>query len=377
MAYIINKTDGTQLVNVADGTIDNQSSSITLVGKNYAGYGEFLNENFIKLLENTASGAAPSSPLEGQLWYDKNTKVLNVYNGNAWRSVSTTTASSSAPTAPAIGEAWFDSTTGQFKIWDGTQFLIVGPAVPSELGDTGAVASGTLDNVGGEHIIVELSTDGQTVAVISAEAFTPAPGTLPGFSSILPGLNLASGSYINGASFSSINCDTLTADVSVGTNSIENTGAAGTGDIGSALVPFDTIYAQATSAQYADLAERYAADAAYEAGTVVEIGGEAEVTSVKEELSEAVFGVVSAHPAYLMNATAGDNDSHPAIAVAGRVPVKVVGPVNKGDRLVSAGNGLARAGTRDEITPFNVIGRALTTKTTIDEGTVEAVVKIN
>ena len=123
------------------------------------------------------------------------------------------------------------------------------------------------------------------------------------------------------------------------------------------------------NATYADLAERFEADAYYDAGTVVELGGEKEITSVRYELSEDIFGVISDTAAYLMNSGAGDNTTHPPVAMTGRVQVKVTGIVKKGDRLVSAGNGIARAAQVGEATAFNVIGRALANKTTntIDE----------
>ena len=110
---------------------------------------------------------------------------------------------------------------------------------------------------------------------------------------------------------------------------------------------------------------------------MVEIGGPAEITAVSQDLSEDVFGVISTNAAYLMNSGAGSNATHPPVAVQGRVPVRVTGTVRKGDRLVSAGNGLARAAIRDELTAWNVIGRALETKTTPGEGVIEAVVKLN
>ena len=129
-------------------------------------------------------------------------------------------------------------------------------------------------------------------------------------------------------------------------------------------------------ATYADLAERFEADEFYDTGTVVELGGTAEVTSVKDDLSSKVFGVVSTSAAYLMNSQAGTDETHPAIAVSGRVPVKVSGKVKKGDRLVSAGNGIARAADISEITAFNTIGRALKDKNTTGTGIVEAIVTI-
>ena len=129
-------------------------------------------------------------------------------------------------------------------------------------------------------------------------------------------------------------------------------------------------------ATYADLAERFAADDVYDAGTVVSLGGNAEITAVQFELSEDVFGVISNTAAYLMNGMAGGDNTHPAVAVSGRVPVKVTGAVKKGDRLVSAGAGIARAATSGEATHFNVIGRSLEDKTDAGTGFVEAFVTI-
>jgi hypothetical protein len=130
------------------------------------------------------------------------------------------------------------------------------------------------------------------------------------------------------------------------------------------------------TAQYADMAERFEADTVYEAGTVVELGGSAEITLVADDLSEKVFGVISTRAAYLMNSGAGSDETHPPVAMTGRVPVKVVGLVRKGDRLVSAGNGLARSAQSGEATAFNVIGRSLQDKLDTDSGTVEAIVTI-
>jgi hypothetical protein len=165
---------------------------------------------------------------------------------------------------------------------------------------------------------------------------------------------------------------TLTGAVAVtGITTVSNKilpNANNTIDIGASGTTFATIYAKATSAQYADLAERFEADNVYLPGTVVELGGAKEITRAVQDLSESVFGVISTAAAYLMNAGAGSD---------ARVPVRVTGTVKKGDRLVSAGAGLARAASRTEITAFNVIGRSLEDKTTQDEGVVEAIVKLN
>ena len=124
------------------------------------------------------------------------------------------------------------------------------------------------------------------------------------------------------------------------------------------------------------MAERFEADGLYEPGTVVQLGGEKEITAVQYELSEDVFGVISNTAAYLMNAGAGSDATHPPVAMTGRVEVKVVGKINKGDRLVSAGAGVARAAQVGEANAFNTIGRSLENKTTDDEGFIEAIVMI-
>jgi hypothetical protein len=160
----------------------------------------------------------------------------------------------------------------------------------------------------------------------------------------------------------------------VGTNTI---------DIGASGAIFRTVYAttfngKATSAQYADLAERFAADAPYAPGTLVRIGGAAEVTVENEVASTEVLGVVSSQPAHLMNAEAGSNETHPPIAMVGRVPVRCIGEIRKGDRLISAGNGCAMAAKfARELGGGQIIGRALADKLSNEEGLVEAIVKVS
>ena len=122
------------------------------------------------------------------------------------------------------------------------------------------------------------------------------------------------------------------------------------------------VHATSTSAQYADLAERYSADMPMQVGDVVELGGEKEITICQKALSDKVFGVVSEHPAFLMNKDAGNDDSHPMIALKGRVRVKVIGKGKAGDRLVSAGKGEAMVAELEDCTTFNVVGRLLQDK---------------
>jgi hypothetical protein len=136
----------------------------------------------------------------------------------------------------------------------------------------------------------------------------------------------------------------------------------------------------ATAAQYSDVAERFASDSMYEPGTVVSLGGAAEITAVAEEASDEVFGVISGEhqAAFKMNGAAGSNETHPYVAMTGRVQVKVMGAVNKGDRLISASvAGYARAATKAECTAFNVIGRALNSKQSEEAGSVLAAVRVS
>jgi len=453
MAYTINKTNGSIFATVADGTI-NTSSSITIIGKNYAGYGEFLGENFIKMLENSANSTAPTAPLTGQLWYDSGNNLLKVYSGSQWKNLGAATSSSSTPTGNVAGDLWFDSTNSQLKVYDGSSFVLVGPAFTSGTGTSGAIVDTVRDSGGIDHIVVKLYVENDIVATVSKDStFTPQT-SITGFANIASGIQLSTtvdsgnalftGKATNAAQLDGFSAtDYLSAvanDTTVGSLGILNDsgltvgvdsdfqittplgtgnvildnlinngdiifrvndggsttqvlvfdgatsdilpGVGGTTNLGASGTKFNNVYANsfegtATSAEYADLAERFEADAEYEAGTVVELGGIAEITKAVEELSENVFGVISDRAAYLMNAKAGSNATHPPIAMNGRVPVKVIGTVNKGDRLVSAGNGFARAAQDGEATARNIIGRALTNKETTGEGTVEAVVKIN
>ena len=451
MAYTINTTDGTIFATVADGTI-NTTSSLTLVGKNYAGYGEFLNENVLKLLESGANTTQPSAPLTGQLWFDKTAAVLKVYNGTLFKNLGSATASGSQPTSVVAGDLWFDSTNAQLKVYDGSAFILVGPSFTAGSGTTGAIVDTIQDNVAVDHVVVKMFVEDNIVAMISKDAtFTPG-AAVTGFATIGPGIQLSTavsnavfkGSATNAQTLdnldstdflSAVGNDTTSGTLgvlndtglAVGVDSdlrvsvsgsdvtvqnqtsdgdvilrvndggvattvatldgatatlqmsadILNAQADGVGNIGSASVGFNTIHAKATSAQYADLAERFEADVAYPAGTVVELGGAKEVTVAQQDLTDAVFGVISTQAAYLMNGSAGSNETHPPIAMSGRVPVRVVGVVKKGDRLVSAGNGLARSAKQGEANAFNVIGRALETKSSAKEGTVEAIVTIS
>ena len=599
MAYTINLTDGTVFATINDGTVNTAAgfasgAPLTLVGKNYAGYGEFLDENFIRLMENGSSVTQPPAPLTGQLWWDKLNNLLKVYNGTTFKTISAATASASQPASNVAGDLWYDTVNAQLKVYTGTTFLVVGPGFTAAQGTSGAVPETILDNVGATKFITSLYVNNVRVGVIyNSTSFTPQASLVSAFPTIFPGFTLsstvssavfagtatnadlldnlnsvdfmratanttttgtvnilnntglsvgaanvfnvnttttdaniksaisggnlniqanvsgttfvvaqalgASGTFavsnalvvgstasavgnITAANFNTnglitavgniiggnINTAALVsaANVSVtgnvqggnlrtgglisatgnitaaanvagtyflgngsqltglslgvsvtkfengsskgevsGTNgniffnvagtanvvvidtttlyanivslaSIAKIGGNGVGNIGNSSSYFNQVFATATTALYADVAERFAADALLEPGTVVELGGVKEITRSTQDLSENVFGVISTRPAYTMNGGAGEDDTHPKVAMTGRVPVKVVGYVRKGDRLVSAGAGVARAAQPGEATAFNVIGRSLVDKPTPEPGTIEAIVTI-
>ena len=138
----------------------------------------------------------------------------------------------------------------------------------------------------------------------------------------------------------------------------------------------NVVHAMSTSAQYADLAERYETDIPLEVGDVVILGGHAEITKCEKEKDDSVFGVVSESPAFLMNAQARNNDTHPMIALKGRVMVKLTGTGQAGDRVVSAGNGEARIANLDECTAFNTLGRLLKDKYNKETALTECVIGV-
>lgn len=140
MAYTILNTDGSILTLLADNSVDNISTSLTLVGRNYNGFGEYFNNNFVKLIANFASDTInpPRNPLKGQLWYDTTEKKIKVYDGN-FKPVSGSVVSSTQPTSLAQGDLWFDSTNNQLKVFNGQSTLLIGPAYPLGVGENAFV----------------------------------------------------------------------------------------------------------------------------------------------------------------------------------------------------------------------------------------------
>ncbi len=541
MAYKINNTFGTLLVTLADGTIDVATTDLTLIGKGYAGFGERLNENLVKLLENFNNTSAPSNKIQGQLWFDKTNQQLNVYTGAKFKPVGSPTPSTSQPTNAVLGDEWFDTTNNQYYIYNGSAWTLIGPTTVAGSGVTVFTSEIVQDNTGVNRSILKMIANDAVVGVVSNIAFTPsstetngAALIASGFSAVAQGVQLstsvASAKFRGTATDSdslggvaaanylrSDSADTTTERLSVqtdngirigagnditmslssddftiaqttqdkdiiftvndggvtkealritgasgriehlrvgdltvdGTNTIINTstlsvedniielnrnvssnagmpnftglkvnrgesssateqnlywvwdetfaddGSTTYGNAGGAWTAFksgggqdelsaptlvdvraNVVHATTTSAMYADLAERYEADCDTEVGDVVILGGEAEITKCQQELSDAVFGVISESPAFLMNAQAGNNDSHPMVALKGRVFVKLKGAGKAGDRLVSAGNAEARVATADECNHFNVIGRIIKDKYNEETALTECVIGV-
>ena len=581
MAYQVDKFNGAFFVSVEDGTIDT-TSDLRFVGKNYAGYGEVQNENFLHLLENFANTTAPPKVIAGQIWFDSSAKKLKFYDGVRFKSAGGSEVSTTAPSGLSIGDFWWDSAAKQLYAWAGTEFALIGPEASPDLGSSivsAAVVKGTVDTAVGPHTILKVIADDKTVGIFSKAAFTldnaqnpiddftvikkgltlaksqtgvstddyimwgtannanrlggfPADQYLkegensftgevqffdPGFTvgdgndfrlrveggdevivenrlgnpitfritvvettderdiaiisstGILPGTDNAFTIGQSGARYSNVFATThtgnlvgnvtgnstgihtgnlLAADATVMVNATTKqigfplanivgtltgsvTGSSATATSSSKLNDLDpsetvpitatatipirntsgnlianqfigiadktdrffldktdavvdpawndavtstkyrtarlsaTAYSiaardssgniaavlfqgTATSARYADLAEKYLADADYETGTVVIVGGDKEVTA--STWGQRAVGVVSANPAYMMNS---ELEGGTYIALKGRVPVKVIGVVRKGDRLVAGDRGCAQV-AQDRLDVFAI-----------------------
>jgi hypothetical protein len=192
MAYQVNRYNGSFLVSVADGTIDN-TTSIRFVGKNYAGYGQVQNENFLHLMENFAGASQPSKTVSGQLWYDSTERKIKVYDGTRFRIVGGSVASATAPLGLSAGEFWFDSLAQQLYCWTGTEFILVGPQNSTTLGETTITASTVKDSGNENRTIARIKAGGTDIAIFSKDTFilsSADQGLIPGFSRIKKGITL-------------------------------------------------------------------------------------------------------------------------------------------------------------------------------------------
>ena len=498
MPYNINKYNGNLAAVVEDGTVDN-TFDIKLVGKNYAGYGEVQNENFVFLLENFANSTEPAKKTTGQVWYDSANKKLKFYDGTKFRTTGGAEVGTTEPTGLSVGDFWFNSGTKQLYAWNGTGFTLVGPQAVADAGLTQLRSRSVVDESDAPHAIIEAIANNATVYVISPDEFTLKTATNPitGFSVIKKGLTLvntpnttagvnvagvtstdfrfwgtASNSeklggvsassfvrndassyptvvqrfadvgytvgndndlevYIDGVTPTVKNqlSDTIIfqttssgvlktplklvgSDILPGSNNVSNIGSL-TAGAGSTPLRFATVYATsfngtatqadslnvggsyrtaseaagnntiasrtsggdlvannftgtALQAKYADLAENYLADTEYPIGTVLMVGGDKEVTAC--QVGFRAVGPVSEKPAYLMNS---ELDGGTAIALKGRVPVRVTGSILKGQRLVAGSNGTAQAAMGNTADVFAI---ALESNEDVGEKIIEAVI---
>ena len=393
MSYTINNTRGSVVTTVTPGTTS-VVGGLTLIGKNYTGYGELIAEDFVRLLENQANTSNPSSPLTGQLWYDTSESILKVYDSTAWDRL-TPSVGNSAPSSPTAGTIWLDTTNANtLKIYSGSAWAST--AMSSEDSRQATVVLKTADNSWASTArkngytsnsdtsvtvtaIIGKNAAGaeQVLCVYSPAAFNISSATAnlsnsatleydiynnfsvttagAGANSLQAGVNIRDG-FLDASATAPLSEKTdALRDISSPATSYDSskimiltktTAQSHAGDLkptsnasinlGSSSLRYATIYGLSTSAQYADIAERFASDTPMDYGTVVALGGAEEITKTAERADEKVFGVISNQPAFRMNDGAGDDATHPFVAFSGRVDCKVKGPVAKGDRLVSS-----------------------------------------
>lgn len=498
MAYQIDRFNKSPLTTVEDGTLD-ETTDIKFVGKNYAGYGEIHNENFLFLLENFAGANQPPKPLSGQLWFDSGSDRMKFRDGNEnWRTVGGAEVSAAQPAGLAEGDFWWDSANEQLYVYNGSNFVLIGPQDAGE-GQTQMVSRTVLDNSAPSGIsrsIITATVNDTVTFVISPTAFTLGAGAdneINGFSDIHQGITLrdtpasgvtstafrfhgtatnaekfgglTAGDFVQNSNASFTSQLSLTAglvthgnmfftmrpDATTGlikntsgnsnaiefdvnnssgvlTNSVKITsegimpGTATTnltlGETGNA---WDEVHATAfkgiaddanqlrignsgssytyatasntggtiaireqdgantklvadifqgiaTQAQFADLAEKYTVEKDHPVGTVMYVAPAGEYEIAPCLLDSYPVGVTSEKPAYLMNAEADGQ----AIALEGRVPVRVVGSVSKGQKVFVDAEGCAS-------TKFNgnpLVGIALESNLDEDEKLVECILKL-
>jgi hypothetical protein len=171
MTYSILKTDGSTLTSVVDGQIDQVTTDLTLIGKNSTGYGVFINDNFVHLLENFANTSQPNHPLKGQLWFDTNEGRLKVYNGSAFVVSGGTIVSTTTPSSFTAGDLWIDSINRQLWFNDGVTTTLAGPIYTKEQGKTGFIVGTELDINSASHTVVYLYVADTILGVFSKDSF--------------------------------------------------------------------------------------------------------------------------------------------------------------------------------------------------------------
>jgi hypothetical protein len=495
MAYTIDRFNKTPLTTVEDGTL-NEVTDIKFVGKNYAGYGEAHNENFLHIMEHFAGANQPPKPLSGQIWYDTGSDRMKFRDENSsWRTIGGAEVTSIQPAGLAEGDFWWDSANEQLHVYNGSTFILIGPQDAGE-GITQMVSTTVLadDNSPKSIIIAYINSDAQYI--ISNESFTIKSGEeneITGFPIVKEGITLRNADTSEGtttsnrfwgtasdsdrlggipytsfvqnteASFTDQvelgaglivqdefefvvesavsesdrgiirnssgpsneirfitkdSSDTLVHSTTIYSGGIKIGDSVGTYNIGTSTNPFDIVYADsfagvadkanrlrigltgdsyyyasedptastiavrdsdntisadifngtATKARFADLAEKYTTSEIHPVGTVMYICEHHEHEACPCNLASYPVGVVSANPAYLMNSAIKGQ----ALALEGRVPVRVLGSVVKGDKLYVDAEGTAS-------TKYNgnpLVGIALESNPAEDEKLVECILRL-
>lgn len=227
MAYVINKSDGTAFTTLQDSTIDT-TASLTLVGRNYIGYGEIQNENFLFLLENFANTTSPARPISGQLWFDTTANVLKAYDGTKWVEVGSAAISASPPQDPPAGAFWFKSGANTLHTWTGTTWAFVGPETAEGFGVTRARSTTLFADTGTEYPVILLTIAGIVIGIVSSSPFTiNSSNAITGFTTLDAGITLNSNVFFKGI----LNGNAATATALDNIRLINGVGFDGTKDI--------------------------------------------------------------------------------------------------------------------------------------------------
>lgn len=496
MAYTIDRYNRTVLTVVEDGTID-QTTDLKLVGKNYAGYGEIQNENFVYLLENFSGGTPPPKAVSGQIWFDSSTSKLKFYDGSKFRTTGGAEISSAAPSGLTEGDFWWDTSNEQLYAYNGTDFVLVGPQDAGE-GVTQMQSRSVRDTQGTNRSVIVSVINDTVVHIISNESFTidatDAENVIPGFDVVKKGITLVNtlsstggktatehlfwgtaanaskldgfdaSNYVrsvsgqatefanlvefsddgftvggsndlqvyidnenevfitndvgtkiiisakddignlrnsliidgnavypgyqtdgettetvvlggSGREFSNVYANNFTGLASKAT-ALEVSGNARTGDVAatsntvavrdaSGDLRANLFRGVALEAKFADLAEIYACDQTYPVGTAVAVGGDCEVRAAGA--ADYTIGVISHEPAFKMNSEASGD----YVGLKGRVPVRVKGPVSKGQPVYAWEDGVCST-----VGTTAMVGVALETNNREEEKLVECVLKV-
>ena len=494
MAYAIDRYNNTLLTSVEDGTVD-QTTDLKFIGKNYAGYGEIQNENFLFLLENFSGANQPSRPISGQVWFDSGTSKLKFYDGTQWRTSGGGETGATEPTGLASGDFWWDSGNDQLYVYNGTSFVLIGPQNAGE-GVTQMTSLEVLDTTSATRGIITSVIEDETIFVISPTQFdlnaSQTALISQGFDRIYKGITLRNTKLATGGVTSTsdrfhgtvTNADRLGGVVAAnfvqtgagntvfasivetpdgglligdsqdfqikvdangfdgviqnvtnnGVIKLKTTNGAGelthvgtvtstglipgadnTFTLGSASLGWSNVYATnftgeaskaatlrvgsdfrsasasatnntvavrdatgniaanlfqgtATQARYADLAEKYSTAKDLAPGTVVCVSTSTEYEVEPVRIGSTAIGVVSTDPAVMMNSEADGQ----YIGLKGRLPVKIVGAVNKGDKVYVNNAGCAST----EINGGSLVGIALESNSDEGEKLVECVLKV-